>query len=80
MMAVVDVVVDMSEPVGLIQLAGRVEHMQEWCSAMMTQRKKCTPSMISHQIIGTSYHILRISQLDQNGHITRDHVKMMAVL
>ena len=61
MMAVVDVEVDMAEVVGIIQLSGKVDQMQEWCSSMMSHRCKCTTPMISHQMSGTGYHRLVIS-------------------
>ena len=61
MIAVVDVEVDMAEVVGIIQLSGKADQMQEWCSAMMSHICKCNPPMISYQMSGTVYHRLVIS-------------------
>ena len=59
MIVVVDVEANMAEAVGIIQLSGGADQMQEWCSAMMAHRYKCTLPMISHQMSGTSYQRLR---------------------
>ena len=80
MMAVADVEADTAEAVGIIQLAGGENKTQKWCSKMMAQRWKCTPTMISYHMSGTGYQRLIRSETDKNNHFKRGHVKMIAVL